>query len=87
MADMARLDILVHEGCLSEHTVRSVAHDIGLEFPDWQIEIRVPEKRDKDVLGVLVYPAFILDGSVLVTGMPEKDWLLSRLREREKLKR
>ena len=39
------------------------------------------------MLGILAFPAFLLDGRILVTGIPRKDWLLAKLREWERGKR
>ncbi len=78
---MARLEILVHRGCLSEQSARTLAHEIQQVLPRWQIDVRPAEKRDTESLGILVFPAFVLQGRVLVTGIPQKEWLLARLRE------
>ncbi len=80
---MACLDILVHRGCISEASARTLAQEIKHELPDWQIDVRPAEKQDTDALGILAFPAFLLDGRVLATGIPRKDWLLARLREWE----
>lgn len=49
-------------------------------LPEWRIDVRHAQQRDTDVLGIFVFPAFVLGGRVLVTGIPEKEWLLSQLR-------
>lgn len=84
---MARLDILVHRGCLSEQPARTLAQEIQQELPDWHIDVRPAEKQDTDSLGILAFPAFLLDGRILATGIPRKDWLLAKLREWERGKR
>ncbi|MDP3092911.1 MAG: hypothetical protein Q8N04_19740 [Nitrospira sp.] len=81
---MARLDILVHQGCLSERSARTLAQEIQQELPDWHIDIRAASKENCDALGVLVFPAFLLDGRILATGIPRKEWLLARLKEWER---
>ncbi len=78
---MARLDILVHQGCLSEQSARALAQEIQHELPGWQIDVRPAEKRDTASLGILVFPTFVLEERVLVTGIPQKEWLLARLKE------
>lgn len=77
---MARLDILVHRGCLSELSAQNLAEEIQNELPDWNIDVRAAEPGDMDLFGVLVFPAFLLDGRILTTGIPRKDWLLAKLR-------
>jgi len=84
---MARLDILVHRGCLSEQSARTLAREIQHELPDWHIDVRPAEREDADSSGILVFPAFLLDGRILATGIPRKDWLLEKLREWERRKR
>lgn len=81
---MARLDILVHGGCLSELSARSLAQEIQRELPHWNIDVRTAEPGDTDLFGVLVFPAFLLDGRILTTGIPKKDWLVAKLRAWEK---
>lgn len=80
---MARLDILVHRGCMSELSARSLARELQQELPAWHIDVRAGEVGDTDSLGILVFPALVLEGRVLVTGIPQKEWLLTRLREWE----
>ncbi len=77
---MARLDILVHGGCLSEHSARRLAEEIRHELPHWNITVRTAVAGDPALSGVIVFPAFLLDGRVLATGVPRKDWLVDRLR-------
>lgn len=84
---MARLDILVHRGCLSEQSARTLAREIQHELPDWHIDVRPAEREDAGSSGILVFPAFLLDGRILATGIPRKDWLLEKLREWERRKR
>lgn len=81
---MARLDILVHGGCLSELSARTLAQEIQSELPDWKIDVRTAKPGDADLFGVLVFPAFLLDGRILTTGIPRKDWLVGKLRAWEK---
>jgi hypothetical protein len=79
---MARLDILVHRGCLSEQSARTLAREIQHELPTWHIDVRAAETEDS--VGILAFPAFLLDGRVLATGIPRKEWLLARLKEWER---
>ena len=77
---MTRLDILVHGGCLSEQSARTLANEIRGELPGWEIAIRSAELCDADLLGVLVFPAFLVEGRILTTGIPQKEWLVAKLR-------
>jgi predicted DsbA family dithiol-disulfide isomerase len=72
---------------MSEHSARTLAQEIQHELPDWHIDVRPAEKQDADSLGILAFPAFLLDGRILATGIPRKDWLLAKLREWERGKR
>jgi len=81
---MARLDILVRRGCMSEQSARALAKEIQQELHAWHIDVRTADKHDSDSLGVRVFPTFLLDGRVLATGIPQKDWLLARLKEWER---
>ncbi len=76
---MARLDILVHRGCLSEPSIRTLASELKLDLPHWDISVRAPTHCDEDLHGTIISPAFLVNDRVLVTGLPKKDWLLSRL--------
>ncbi len=81
---MARLDILIHPGCMSEQLARNLAEEIRDRFPNWHVDVRAAESRDTHTLGVVVLPAFVLEGRLSVTGVPAKDWLLRRLKEWER---
>lgn len=77
---MARLDILVHKGCLSELSARRMAQEIREELPNWDIDVRLAGQCDADTLGVLVFPAFLIEGRILTTGIPKMEWLMAKLR-------
>ncbi len=77
---MARLTILIHRGCLSDHSVRLLAEEVQAHFPDWSIEI-TPAELSTESRGLVAFPAFLVDGTLVATGIPEKTWLLKRLRE------
>jgi hypothetical protein len=41
------------------------------------------DNRDRaEHLGLVVLPAFVLNGKVLAVGVPRKEWLFRQLRER-----
>lgn len=81
---MARLDILVHGGCLSEQPARVLAHELQCEFPSWHIDVRTAGSIDQDQFGVLAFPAFLLEGRIVTTGIPKKDWIVAKLRAWER---
>ena len=76
---MAHLEILVHRGCLSERSARTLADELRQALPEWRIDVRPAEKRDTEILEFFVFPAVVLEGRVLVTGVPQKEWLLAQL--------
>lgn len=80
---MARLDVLVHKGCFPEQTARGVAREIQAELPAWEIAVRQVTDGESVSLGIMVFPAFLLNGRVLATGIPKKDWLVGELRRWE----
>ncbi|MBS0170900.1 MAG: hypothetical protein JSR62_11145 [Nitrospira sp.] len=76
---MARLTILIHRGCLSDTAVERLAEDIRHQLPDWTIEL-IPAELSTESSGLVAFPAFLVDGIVVATGLPEREWLLKRLR-------
>lgn len=80
---MAQLEILVHRGCLSQLTVSGLAREIKADLPVWNIVVRQVAEEESRSLGIIVLPAFMLEGKIIATGVPKKDWLVARLRESE----
>ncbi len=77
---MSLLEIFVHGGCLSEQPAVALAEELRKEFPTWMVQ--VVDNRDRaEHLGLLVLPAFVLNGKVLAVGVPRKEWLFRQLRE------
>ncbi len=76
---MARLDIVVHQGCLSEQTVSPLARDLQEALPGWRIQMRAADTVDTEQLGLLTFPTFLVNGRVVATGIPRKEWLMSTL--------
>lgn len=81
---MARLEVFVHKGCLSEQGARGLARTIHEALPAWEICIRHVSDKETDALALIALPAFVVDGQVLATGIPRKDWLVTKLREWER---
>ena len=84
---MAKLEILVHSGCLSEQSARTLAQAIRQELPAWEVDVRSPEQRDIQTRGIAAFPAFLVNDRIVSTGVPTKDWLLNELRMWEKTQR
>lgn len=84
---MARLEILFHQGCLCEQTIRALARESHTELPGWEICIRQVAEGEVGPSGIIVWPAFVLEGKVLATGIPKKEWLVARLKEWEQERR
>jgi len=76
---MARLTILAHQGCLSIRSVQKLAEEIRGQLPDWTIEL-IPAELSAESSGLVAFPAFLVDGTLVATGLPEREWLLKRLR-------
>lgn len=61
---MALLEILFHPGCLSAQLALDLIRELRSLFPNMQLQIRaLPEATARArELGIVVLPAFILDG-------------------------
>lgn len=81
---MARLEVFVHQGCLSEQRARGLARAIHEALPAWEVCVRHVSDKETDALAVIALPAFVVDGQVLATGLPQKDWLVAKLQEWER---
>ncbi len=77
------LEVFVHTGCLSEDPALVLAREIQAEFPAVQVLVcPVSENYDRmHDLGIFAVPAFVLDGTVMATGVPKKESLAAKLRE------
>ncbi len=76
---MARLTILVHHGCISVHPVQKLAEEIRQQLPDWTIDL-IPAELSSEADGLIVFPAFLVNGTLVATGSPDTEWLLKQLR-------
>lgn len=77
---MPLLEIFVHSGCPSEQPAVALADELRKEFPTWLVQVVDDQARAED-LGLVVLPAFVLNGRVLAVGVPRKEWLFRQLRE------
>lgn len=78
---MAVLEIFVHRGCLSELSVFGLGNQIQEAFPGLQVRV-IDDRERARTLGIVVLPAFVLDGNLLVVGIPRREWLVRLLRDR-----
>ncbi|MBI4400725.1 MAG: thioredoxin family protein [Nitrospirae bacterium] len=78
---MAVLQVFVHHGCMSGQHARVLAEEIMKHCPGLQVEV-VEDQHRAQALGVVVLPAFVLNGKVIAVGVPRKEWLVRKLRER-----
>ena len=81
---MVVVEVFVHRGCLSEQPALVLANEIQKAFPAWQVQVVDSQDRAR-ALGVIAFPAFVLNGEVLVVGVPKKEWLMGILRKRSTL--
>lgn len=77
---MAVVEVFVHRGCLSEQPALVLANEIQKAFPAWQVQVIDSQDRAQ-ALGVIAFPAFVLNGNVLAVGVPRKEWLMRLLRQ------
>mgnify|MGYP001570563903 FL=1 len=50
----------------------------ALDVKIWSL----PEAGERaQALGVIVAPAFVLDGTIIAVGVPRKEWLVAKLQE------
>lgn len=78
---MKLLEMFIHRGCLSENAALVLLKEIQAMSAELDVTIhRLPEAQDRAMaLDVVVTPAFVLDGKLLVVGVPRKEWLIARL--------
>jgi predicted DsbA family dithiol-disulfide isomerase len=78
---MAVLEIFVHRGCQSEQSAFGLGAQIQEAFPSLQVQV-VDDWERARTLGIVALPAFVLDGNLLVIGVPRREWLMRLLRDR-----
>lgn len=78
---MAVLEIFVHRGCLSELSALGLGNQIQEALPGLQVRV-VDDRERARTLGIVALPAFVLDGNLLVVGIPRREWLIRLLRDR-----
>jgi len=73
----------VHPGCVSEKSALALARELQAVGPALEVRIRTfPEATQRaGELGVIVAPAFALNGTIIAVGVPRKGWLVAKLQE------
>ena len=80
---MNLLEVFVHPGCLSERSAMVLARELQAVWSALDVKIwSLPEASERaQALGVIVAPAFVLDGTIIAVGVPRKEWLVAKLQE------
>ena len=80
---MNLLEVFVHPGCISEESALALARELQAVWPALAVRIRsFPEASERArALGVIVAPAFVLNGTIIAVGVPRKGWLVAKLQE------
>lgn len=80
---MNLLEVFVHPGCISEKSALALARELQAAWPALEVRIRsVPEASERaQTLGIIVTPAFVLNGTIIAVGVPRKGWLIAKLQE------
>jgi hypothetical protein len=80
---MNLLEVFIHPGCISEKSALALARELqpvrsALDVKIWSF----PEASERaQALGVVIAPAFVLNGKIIAVGVPRKGWLVAKLRE------
>ena len=80
---MNLLEVFVHTGCISGKSALALARDLQAVWPALEVKIQpFPEASERaQALGVIVEPAFVLNGKIIAVGVPRKAWLVAKLQE------
>jgi hypothetical protein len=80
---MNLLEVFVHPGCISEKSALTLARELQAVWPALEVRIRsFPGASERArTLGVIVAPAFVLNGTIIAVGVPRKGWLVAKLQE------
>jgi len=80
---MNLLEVFVHPGCMSEKSALALARELQAVCPALELKIwSFPEASQRaQALGVIVSPAFVLNGTIIAVGVPRKGWLVAKLQE------
>jgi len=80
---MNLLEVFVHPGCISEKSALTLARELQAIWSALDVKIwSLPEASERaQALGVIVAPAFVLNGKIIAVGVPRKAWLVAKLQE------
>ena len=81
LAPVDLLEMFIHSGCLSEDAASLLLLEVTAMSPDLHVEVRLlPQAQDRaEAVGIVVTPAFVLNGEVIAVGVPKKEWLVAKL--------
>jgi hypothetical protein len=77
---MRQVDFYFHDGCLSQQSILVLAKEIQQDSPAWQITLHPLLRNEAEKLDFHVLPVIVMNGDILATGIPKKDWLLEQMR-------
>ncbi len=83
---MQRIDFYLHNGCLSEPSVLSLARDLLELYPTWTVTVHQLGGNEAATKGFPVLPAIVINDQTVATGVPNKDWLRQKVEEWIQLK-
>ncbi len=78
---MPRIELFISKTCLSYQPAMELLSGVKEAFPECEFEVvdcREERKRAR-AAGVVMDPAFLLDGEVVMVGLPEKDLLIEKV--------
>ena len=81
---MRQMVFYFHDGCLSRQPVLLLVKEIQQDCPSWHITIHPLLEHEAKTLGFHLLPTIMMNDTILATGIPQKDWLLEKMKECEK---
>lgn len=78
---MHQVDLYYHAGCLSQQTILLLAKDLEQGCPGWTVASHPLLDDEVTAKGFQVLPAVVINGRVVASGIPRKEWLVRILRE------
>jgi hypothetical protein len=77
---MRRVDLYIHDGCLSQHSILSLAKDVEVTYPTWTVTVHPLSVDEANAIGFKALPAIAINGVPTVFGTPSREWLLETIR-------